>query len=118
MQRRTAVALRGGLPRGYGPHVAADRGVGPPAVVAAGQGTLADEIVRLAELHGVPVEHDPILAAALAQIEVGRVIPPELYQAIAELLVFLYDLDARQVDEPDPELMSAALAVGGPDLVR
>ena len=115
MLRKTAVALRGGLPRGYGAHAAVDGGVVPPVVTAAGQGALADEIVRLAELHGVPIEHDPVLATALSQVEVGKIIPPELYQAIAELLVFLYDLDARQVDQSESELLSAALTVGGPD---
>ena len=35
------------------------------------------------------------LAGLLSRLKVGQVIPPDLYQAIAELLVFLYDLDAR-----------------------
>lgn len=82
-ERKTAVALAGGL---------ASR---TPWVAASGQGLIADEILALAEAHGVPVERDPALAGLLSHLKLGHVVPPDLYQAIAELLVFLYDLDAR-----------------------
>ncbi|HEU5315991.1 MAG TPA: EscU/YscU/HrcU family type III secretion system export apparatus switch protein [Chloroflexota bacterium] len=85
---RTAVALGGGLAAGTA-------GAGAPFVAAAGRGALADEIVRLAERAGVPVEHDPALASLLGSLSVGQTLPPEMYQVIAELLVFLYDLDAQ-----------------------
>lgn len=86
--RRSAIALGGGL-------AGAASGSGAPFIAAAGHGALADEIVALAEKHGVPVEQDPVLAGILANFSVGQAIPPEMYQAIAELLVFLYDLDAQ-----------------------
>ena len=89
--RRTAVALGGGL-------ASAAAGAGAPFVAATGQGHLADEIVALAERHGVPVEQDPALAALLSSLRVGQALPPEMYQVIAELLVFLYDLDADLED--------------------
>lgn len=91
--RRTAVALGGGLSS------AAAR-AGAPFVAAAGQGHVADEIVALAERYGIPVEHDPALASLLSTQRVGQALPPEMYQVIAELLVFLYDLDARLEDTP------------------
>jgi len=84
--RKTAVALAGGLANAT------------PRVAAAGQGLIADEILALAKANGVPVEHDPALAGLLARLKLGQVIPPDLYQAIAELLVFLYDLDTRVPD--------------------
>ena len=86
--RKTAVALSGGIPRGS----LADGQ--PPYVSATGQGLVAEQIVALAQASGVPVEHDPALASLLSGLQLGQAIPPELYQAIAELLVFLYDLDA------------------------
>ena len=86
--RKTAIALSGGIPRESGAHAYA------PFVAASGQGLLAEQIIALADANGIPVEHDPALAGMLAQLHVGQYIPPELYQAIAELLVFLYDLDA------------------------
>lgn len=87
-RRKTAVALGGALS-------SAAAATGAPYVAASGQGLIAEEIIRLAELNGVPVEHDPVLAGLLAGMRVGQSIPPEMYQAIAELLVFLYDLDAH-----------------------
>ena len=61
-----------------------------PQVVAKGWGLMADEIRRLAEFHGVPVKRDDDLAHALGGLEVGALIPPELYRAVAEVLAFLY----------------------------
>jgi flagellar biosynthesis protein len=66
-----------------------------PVVTAAGQGMVAEEIIRRAREAGVPVTEDPRLAAVLSQIDVGRVIPPELYQVIAEVLAYVYRLDER-----------------------
>ena len=66
-----------------------------PVVSAVGQGAVAEEIIRRAREAGVPVTEDPRLAAVLSQIDVGRAIPPELYQVIAEVLAYLYRLDER-----------------------
>ena len=66
-----------------------------PVVTAVGQGVVAEEIIRRARAAGVPVTEDPRLAAVLSQIDVGRVIPPELYQVIAEVLAYVYRLDER-----------------------
>lgn len=75
-------------------------GSGAPSVVAAGRGPLAERIVAAAEEAGVPVHEDPALAAALAQLELGSQIPPSLYQAVAEILVWALRLD-RAVAAPD-----------------
>ena len=69
-----------------------------PVVTAAGQGAVAEEIIRRARAAGVPVTEDPRLAAVLSQIDVGRVIPPELYEVIAEVLAYVYRLDQRVVE--------------------
>jgi flagellar biosynthesis protein len=58
--------------------------------VAKGEGLLADRILYLARQHGIPVEHDPNLLAALAPLEVDRVLPPELFRAVAIMLAALY----------------------------
>jgi len=91
---KTATALSGAVSKGG----AIDANAKPPFVAAAGSGFIAEQIIALAEANGVPVEHDPALATLLAGVGVGHHIPPELYQAIAELLVFLYDLEARVSD--------------------
>ncbi len=64
-----------------------------PQVVAAGRGLVAQRILDRAREAGVPVHRDAALVQALSALEVGDVIPPELYQAVAEVLVFLLDLE-------------------------
>ena len=66
-----------------------------PEVVATGAGEIARRIVAAAEEAGVPVREDPALVEALAKLDVGRTIPPELYVAVAEALVWAYRLDAK-----------------------
>lgn len=66
-----------------------------PEVVAVGQGLVAETILEVAEAAGVVVYKDPPLARALGQLELGSHIPPELYRAVAEVLVFVYDLDQK-----------------------
>jgi len=58
--------------------------------VAKGEGLLADRILMLARQNGIPVERDPNLLAALAPLEVDRVLPPELFKAVAIMLAALY----------------------------
>jgi flagellar biosynthesis protein len=64
-----------------------------PRVVARGRGELAQRILELARRHGVVVRRDGDLAEALARVEPGRTIPPELYRAVAEVLAYLYRVD-------------------------
>jgi flagellar biosynthesis protein len=66
-----------------------------PVVTAAGEGLVAEEIIRRAREAGVPVTEDPRLAAVLSQIDVGQVIPPELYAVVAEVLAYVYRLEER-----------------------
>ena len=66
-----------------------------PEVVATGAGEIAEKILEAAEAAGVPVRRDPTLVEALSKLDVGRMIPPELYTAVAEALVWAYRLDAK-----------------------
>lgn len=61
-----------------------------PRVVAAGYGTWAEEIVRLAFENGVKVREDRDLAQLLAAIELDSDIPAEALVAIAEILAYVY----------------------------
>jgi len=67
-----------------------------PRVTARGAGELANRILELAREHGVPVREDPDLLELLAACEVGTEIPPELYRAVAEVLVLLQGLNASE----------------------
>ena len=62
-----------------------------PECVAKGQDLIALQIRRLAEEHGVPVIEDRPLARSLhAAIEIGQIVPEELYQAVAQVLAYVY----------------------------
>jgi flagellar biosynthesis protein len=61
-----------------------------PRLIAKGQGFLAERILDLARLHGVSITKDPDLLAALEPLDLDRLIPPELFQAVALLLAALY----------------------------
>jgi flagellar biosynthesis protein len=63
-----------------------------PRVLAKGSGALAQKIIAIANEHGIPLQEDPVLVELLAQIDVDREIPPELYKAVAEILAFVYRL--------------------------
>jgi flagellar biosynthetic protein FlhB len=67
-----------------------------PEVVAKGKDLIAAQIRRIAEEHHVPVVTDPPLARALhASVEIGQIIPEELYAAVARVLAFVYRLAGR-----------------------
>jgi flagellar biosynthesis protein len=61
-----------------------------PRLVAKGKGLLAERILALAKEHGVAVTRDPDLLAALEPLDLDRLIPPELFQAVALVLAALY----------------------------
>lgn len=68
-----------------------------PVVLAKGQDEVAARIVRIAQEHRVSVvENVPLARALYAQAELNREIPPDLYNAVAEVLVYLYRLDAKK----------------------
>lgn len=67
---------------------------GAPRVVAKGSGVTAEAIISLAEDAGVYVHQSAELVNLLMQVDLDSEIPPELYQAVAELLAWLYALDA------------------------
>ncbi len=68
---------------------------GAPRVVAKGRGELGEKIIEVAKAHDVPVEENEVLAGELSNIELGDEIPPELYRAVAEVLVFVLRLSGR-----------------------
>lgn len=72
-----------------------------PRVVAKGRGVLAEQIISKARQHGVYVHESPELVSLLMQVDLDKHIPPQLYVAVAELLVWLYRLEGRQPAEDE-----------------
>jgi len=67
-----------------------------PCVVAKGAGVVAENIKKLAREHDVPVIEDKPLARNLYNnVEIGESVPSDLYQAIAELLAYVYRLKGK-----------------------
>lgn len=66
-----------------------------PLVVARGSAHLAERIERVAREADVRIVTDPILAESLFTVEVGELIPEELYAAVAELLAFVLRAEGR-----------------------
>jgi len=64
-----------------------------PRVIASGKGALAERIIENAKEAGVPTHRDDKLAETLSRLEIGEMIPPELYEVVAEILVFVDAMD-------------------------
>lgn len=76
-----------------------DRNADPaPRVVAKGRGHMAERIKQVARESGVPLMTDENLVQVLEALEVDHDIPPELYRAVAEVLVFVYRLNGALPD--------------------
>ncbi|OQY21346.1 MAG: flagellar biosynthesis protein FlhB [Desulfobacteraceae bacterium 4572_35.2] len=67
-----------------------------PVVLASGKGQIAEQIIKAAREAGLEITQDADLAELLAKIPVGMEIPVELYQAVAEVLSFVYRVNKRQ----------------------
>jgi flagellar biosynthesis protein len=83
-RRREAVAL------------AYHDGDAAPRVVAQGRGDIADEIIRRARAAGVFTYESRELVSLLMQVDLDAHIPPALYVAVAELLVWIWRVDAAR----------------------
>ena len=64
-----------------------------PRVIASGRGKLAERIMEKARESRVPVHQDDKLADTLSRLDIGDMIPPELYEVVAEILVFVDSMD-------------------------
>lgn len=77
-----------------------------PYVVALGKGVVATQMVKSARENDVQVVKDHKLVSALSELGIGDEIPEELYKVVAELLVFISDLDSdylrKIADKRDP----------------
>lgn len=73
--------------------VAYEPGDAAPKILATGKGRVAERIIEKAKEHDVPFYQDNKLAETLSKLEIGDTIPPELYEVVAEILVFVDDMD-------------------------
>jgi flagellar biosynthetic protein FlhB len=69
---------------------------GVPEIVMKGERLIADKIREIAKEEGIPIVRNVTLAQALNRLEVGDYVPEELYEAVAEVLNFVYKLGQHQ----------------------
>lgn len=65
-------------------------GENAPIVTASGEGAIAEEILRIAREHNIPLKEDALLAELLSDLNLGEEIPPMLYRVIAEVIAYAY----------------------------
>ena len=80
-KNKTAVAL------------AYEAGDAAPKIIASGKGYVAEQIIEEAKKADVPFYEDNELAQTLSKLNIGDAIPPELYEVVAEILVFVNDME-------------------------
>jgi len=61
-----------------------------PRVIAKGEGEIANNIIKIAELNNLPIKKDADLVELLSKIEIDKEIPDALYRAVAEVFSFIY----------------------------
>ncbi len=66
-----------------------------PKVIASGKGVLAEKIIETARAAGIHIQQDPNLVEMLAKVPIGDEIPVELYQTVAEVLAFVYQMNEK-----------------------
>lgn len=67
-----------------------------PTVTAKGSGHIAEEILRLANEHNIPLHEDGDLAQLLTQLELGDEIPQSLYVTVAQVIAFAYMISGKR----------------------
>ncbi len=66
-----------------------------PKVVAKGSGIIAEKILEIAREHNIPIKEDLYLVEVLSNLDLYQEIPPELYKAVAEILVFIHRMTKK-----------------------
>lgn len=84
MKRKRSVALK------Y------DKTYKAPVVTAIGFGQVAEKIIKIANESKVPIVENSNLADSLSQLPINQSIPSELYEAVAEIIAFVYKLSAEK----------------------
>ncbi|WP_339800197.1 EscU/YscU/HrcU family type III secretion system export apparatus switch protein [uncultured Marinobacter sp.] len=70
-----------------------------PTVAASGMDEIAQEIIRIAREHEVPLYENAELAGILARLDLDEEIPETLYRVIAEILAFAFSLQGRTPED-------------------
>ncbi len=66
-----------------------------PRVTAKGKGEVANNIIKVAQLHKLPIKKDEDLIELLSKVEIDKEVPENLYKAVAELFSYIYKVSKK-----------------------
>ncbi|MBC8237241.1 MAG: EscU/YscU/HrcU family type III secretion system export apparatus switch protein [Helicobacteraceae bacterium] len=67
-----------------------------PRLVAKGEGLVAENIIKIAELNDLPIKKDEDLIELLSNVELDKEVPDALYKAVAEVFSFVYKVSRKK----------------------
>jgi flagellar biosynthesis protein len=67
-----------------------------PQIVAKGKDYMAKQLLEIAKKHNIAIHRDENLAKTLMQLEVGELIPIEVYMMVGEILSYIYSVNREQ----------------------
>ncbi len=67
-----------------------------PTIAAKGSGKVAEKIIAIAKENDIPIREDTDLIETLSQLDVDQEVPPELYRVVAEVLAWVYQVNANE----------------------
>lgn len=67
-----------------------------PRVLAKGEGEVAKNIIKIAELNNLPIKKDEDLIELLSKVEIDKEVPEALYKAVAEVFSFIYKTTKKE----------------------
>lgn len=78
-----------------------EKGYETPIVTAIGFGSIAQIIIDKATENDVPIVENAELVESLSQVEIGQSVPPELYETVAKIIAFVYNLNEAYKNKID-----------------
>ena len=87
-----------------------------PKMVAKAQGELAERLLDIARYNNIPLYEDPELVSILSKLDVGKEIDADLYQAVAEVLIFIYKVNQKKMQRFNDAKQQVENAVSTLDL--
>ncbi len=83
-----------------------------PRLVAKGTGWMAEKIIQTAREHNIPLKEDSHLVEILSHLDLYAEIPPALYKAVAEILVYIYKMNNKVLADQNPDERNNQAASG------
>ena len=72
-----------------------EKGDVAPKIVAKGRDKLAELIIKIAKEYNIHIEEQSLLSEALMQFDLGDYIPEEMYEVIAQILTYVYQVTGK-----------------------